>query len=100
MTKAARVRAAWDEYRDALASLRDPDFSQINGLTPAEQLQALRLFAAGHSAELDDRGRKVALLAYLARHAPGAPSIDRAIGQLSAEQLQDFMRIIDGEVEQ
>lgn len=72
-----------------------PDPASLLGASAQEISAAEQLYAAGLEASLDRRRRRVKVLAFLAEHAPGAPTCDAAIARLDEEQLAALVAIAE-----
>ena len=75
-----------------------PDPAALAGLTTAEKATAEDLYAAGLDADRAHRALRAVQLAYLIRHAPGAPSIDEALARLSPQQCTEFDALTEGDL--
>lgn len=83
---------AWpEEFAAYLRPLTD-DLASL-GLSREELDEVQLLYFEAQSAFAPLNDERAAKLAYLVKHAPGAPSIEAAIEQLSDEQLDEYMRL-------
>jgi len=90
--RADRVQAAL-ELLEVMNGGAIPAPERLKGVTADEIADAESLFAIDLDASLPGRRQYAARMAFLVRHAPGAPSIANALDLLTAEQLADFEAI-------
>lgn len=87
--RAARIAAALE-----LLSVMDggaaPAPERLTGLTMDEAAAAAGLYGQGLDLDREERRLRVVRMAYLVKHAPGAPTLEAAIEHLTDQQLDEF----------